>query len=41
MIVALALIGALVSTKPAAAATGEICDAFGRTVQGNYIVLNN
>ena len=31
----------LVAIQPAAAATGPICDQFGTTTQGNYVVMNN
>ena len=41
VIFALALSGVLVVTGPAAAATGQICDQYGSTIQGNYIVMNN
>ncbi len=32
---------AMISTRPAAAATGEMCGKFDTTTQGNYIVMNN
>ncbi len=41
VIVALALTSVLVAIRPAAAATGQICDQYGTTTQGNYIVMNN
>lgn len=32
---------AMIPTRSAVAATGTICDKFGSTTQGNYIVMNN
>jgi hypothetical protein len=41
VVVALVMVSALVSIQPTRAATGTICDQYGTTTQGNYIVMNN
>jgi hypothetical protein len=41
VIVALVLVSVLVVAKPAVAATGTICDQYGTTTQGNYVIMNN
>lgn len=41
IVVALALTGVLAAIRPAAAATGQICDQYGTTTQGNYVIMNN
>ncbi len=41
IVLVLALSSALVTSRPAAAATGTICDQYGTTTQGNYVVMNN
>jgi hypothetical protein len=40
-ILALFVLAVLGSIQPASAATGQICDQYGTTTQGNYIVMNN
>ncbi len=41
VVVALVLASVVVAIRPAAAATGQICDQYGTTTQGNYVVMNN
>src|SRR5512132_1658460 len=41
IILALVLPGLLVTSRSAAAATGTICDQYGTTTQGSYIIMNN
>jgi hypothetical protein len=41
LILALFVLAMLGSIQPASAATGQICDQYGTTTQGNYIVMNN
>ncbi|MGB7539743.1 MAG: hypothetical protein WBM17_14470 [Anaerolineales bacterium] len=38
---AVMLVSVLVSIRPVRAATGVICDQYGTTTQGNYVVMNN
>ncbi len=35
------VLSVLLTSQPAAAATGTICDQYGTTTQGNYVVMNN
>ncbi|HSA99572.1 MAG TPA: hypothetical protein VLE49_02900 [Anaerolineales bacterium] len=41
VVVLLLVLSALVTSQPAAAATGQICDQYGTTTQGNYVIMNN
>ena len=41
VVLALALSSVLMATRPAAAATGQICTQYGTTTQGSYVVMNN
>ena len=41
LLITIVLGGALASLRPAAAATGTICDPIGTTTQGNYTIMNN
>ena len=41
VIVAFVLSSMLIAIQSAAAATGTICDQYGSTTQGNYVVMNN
>ena len=41
IVLALVLASVLVTSQPAAAATGVICDQYGTTTQGNYTIMNN
>ncbi len=41
IVVAMLMASIAVATRPAAAATGQICDQYGTTTQGNYVVMNN
>jgi len=41
VIVSVLVVGVLGSSEPAAAATGTICEQYGTTTQGNYVVMNN
>ena len=41
LVVLLLVLSVLVTSQPAAAATGQICDQYGTTTQGNYVIMNN
>jgi len=41
MLIGVLVSSVLVAIQPAAAATGQICDQYGTTTQGNYVVMNN
>ncbi len=41
IVLVLVLSGMLVTSRPVAAATGQICDQYGTTTQGNYTIMNN
>ena len=41
ILIAVLTVVVLGSIQPAVAATGQICDQYGTTTQGNYIVMNN
>ncbi len=39
--ITMAVMSVMAVTKPASAATGQICTQFGTTTQGNYTIMNN